>query len=230
MKRRAPALPLMKITISDGFVALSLRLHKPQFLLLHDILRKIGDEQFVAREIGCSEEGLIITGEKEPYVYIYRPDFLWAEFVQEQPLTEFDMKGRQAVDLFKRYELWAIDKSAEYALADLESGKITFSDLENLAPYLKDHPTIQRMAAHCLFSGNIPARRGRPKSNEPHEAQQLIEWTYRYCGVDGLSIEKAVAKALDEHSELIPAHWSGVDADDALAKAYKRDKQSKRGR
>ena len=134
MKKRAPAPPLMTIAISDGSIALSLRLHEPQFLLLHDILRKAEDERYIAKEIGCSDEGLIITGEKEPYVYIYRPDFLWAEFLQEQPQTEFDMKGQQAVDLFKRYEQWAIDKSAAYALSDLESGKITFADLENLAP------------------------------------------------------------------------------------------------
>ena len=223
MKKRAPAPPLMTIAISDGSIALSLRLHEPQFLLLHDILRKAEDERYIAKEIGCSDEGLIITGEKEPYVYIYRPDFLWAEFLQEQPQTEFDMKGQQAVDLFKRYEQWAIDKSAAYALSDLESGKITFADLENLAPYLKDHPIIQRKAAHCLFSGNIPTRRGKPKSNEPPETQLLIQWVGYYRTDSKTTIETAVVKALQNHPELIPPHWE--EPEDALAKAYKRSIQ-----
>ena len=45
-------------------------------------------------------------------------------------VEDFDLKGHEAASLFEKYDQWAKNKSAEYALADLDSGKITFAELE----------------------------------------------------------------------------------------------------
>ncbi|MBK7416006.1 MAG: hypothetical protein IPJ38_13695 [Dechloromonas sp.] len=226
MKKRGTVASQKSMKISDGAVTVTLRLYEPQFLLLKGSLHLVKANSYLAKEISFSKEGLVITGEKEPYTYVYQPDFFWSHFVQDFLVEDFNLKGQAAASLFKKYDQWAKNKSAEIALANLESGKVTFAELEYLAPYLKDHPGIQRKATYSAFSDTMPTRKGRRKKDQPPDAQLLIQWVGYYRADNSTTIEAAVGKALIYHPELVPPHWK--EPEDALAKAYKRSIQNPR--
>ena len=120
------------------------------------------------------------------------------------------------------YLRWGIEVEARRALSQIANGETTFKELASLAPYLVDHPAIQKAAAMAAFAGKIPVRRGRAKGEQtqPEAVQDLIAWTRFYCGMDKLTIEAAVAKALQHHQHLVPTQWK--EPEDALKKAYGR--------
>jgi len=211
------------IIFTNGTTSAQVPLYEPQLELVNNRFELISPGKYFADQISCSHDGLMFRGEKG--FFIYKPAAYWQDFLRSKALKEFEYTGLNAVAFFKEFDRWAKDKTAAYALWGLEHGQLTFADLENLAPDLKDHPVIQKKAAYCLFLDAIPKRKGKRKTgtNQPLAVHALIQWVSVYRSVDGLSLEAAVEKALTNHHELIPAQWS--DPDGSLAKAYKRNKE-----
>lgn len=216
------------VKVTDGFVTISFRCHEPILKFLTENLECEGTDQLRARKINLTNRGIEFESNHaglEQWGFWYAPAG-WSQFIKESNDVDFVVSGLDAAMLWEKYCVWAKDLDARTAISALEKGETTFQELSALAPYLQDHPDIQKFATKALFEDKIPRKNGRPRTGtrQPDSVGELIAWVTFYMGKNAMTIESAVGCAIENHQHLIPEEWT--EPEDALARAYKRQKKS----
>lgn len=207
-------------TLTDGIATFKGNARAPILNTLKENCEEIGENIFKVDHLTLTSKGCEFPGKKINLLFYPAK---WIEFSKLKLPSNFSARGKKAADVLADYAAWIINNDATLAISALKKGDTTLKDIEQQAPYLKNHPLIQKMKAK--FKNKAPVRRG-PRQvgiKQPIEVQELIAWVDFYRETFSISIEKAADIALNKHSILTPKTWT--EPQETLARAYKRYKK-----
>lgn len=179
---------------------------------------------YQANSISIEKSGLFIEGNNR-YLCIKTLPFniLIQPFIKD----DFKLKGVDAYVFTQYLEFMVFTVMSEQMAIAINRNPNLLNAIKEEKPWLLEYPAIEKSLVDAFKSGKLPAPLKRKRKPElTKDIFDLYHYVYFFMH-QGLSLEKACFKTLEEQADLVPEAWlkqssDPLDAFDALIQKVRR--------